>query len=166
MKHRRMGTLLPLFSSLALSSACEFSGTMQQADEAEPPGAIVDAEQSIRAAGAAFSEAFESGDTTSLGELYTEDALLLAPGDTVRGRAAIRRWFRPRDGARRFDHALEVADLHVEGDIAIDRGRWVQTLHDEQADPHTASGVYLVVWRRGIDGRWRMQFDMWHAPYE
>lgn len=125
-----------------------------------------DDEASIRDAAAAFSAAFETGDTTSLGNLYTEDALLLAPGDTVRGRTAIRRYFRPREGGRPFDHQLIADDLQVHGDVAIDRGRWIQEFELEDGGTNRFSGVYLVVWRRGADGRWRMSYDMWHAPYE
>jgi len=125
-----------------------------------------DDETSIRQAAAAFSAAFEAGDTTSLGNLYTEDALLLAPGDTVRGRTAIRRYFRPREGGRPFDHQLIADDLQVHGDVAIDRGRWIQEFELDDGGTNRFSGVYLVVWRRGADGRWRMSYDMWHAPYE
>ena len=124
-------------------------------------------EAAIRAAGAAFSRAFEAGDTTALGGLYTEDALLLAPGDTVRGRAAIRRWFRPREGGNQFTHQLIVDDLSITGDVAVDRGRWVQAFPGEDGEaPRETSGVYLVIWRRGPDGAWRMKYDMWHAPYD
>lgn len=152
-------------------ASCEFSAAEESsADDpaASSPAAnpSAEAEASIRAAAAAFSDAFERGDTLTLGNLYTEDALLLAPSDTVRGRAAIRRWFRPRDGGRRFEHRLVADDLRVHGNVAIDRGRWIQEFALEDGGTSRASGVYLVVWRRGADDRWRMAYDMWHAPYE
>ena len=153
-------------------TGCEFApaGEASSENEGEPQAVAamqsVDDETSIRQAAAAFSAAFEAGDTTSLGNLYTEDALLLAPGDTVRGRTAIRRYFRPREGGRPFDHQLIADDLQVHGDVAVDRGRWIQEFDLEDGGTSRSSGVYLVVWRRAADGRWRMSYDMWHAPYE
>ena len=155
------------------AAGCEFYDTESvrtRADSARaaasPSPAGEDDETAIRAAAAAFSEYFETGDTASLGRLYTEDALLLTPSDTVRGRGAIRRWFRPRQGGNRFEHSLETDDLTILGDVAIDRGRWSQTFTDEAGETRTVSGVYLVTWRRGADGGWRMEYDMWHAPYD
>jgi len=152
-------------------AGCEFVPSDETASEeaalpVEETGERTDAASSIRDAAAAFSAAFEAGDTTALGELYTENALLLAPGDTIRGRVAIRRYFRPREGGRPFDHQLVADDLEIHGDVAVDRGRWIQTFQLEDGGADSASGVYLVIWRRGADGRWRMSYDMWHDPYE
>ena len=157
--------------AVLLVTGCEFyradagQAGERTADGADPASEASD-EAAIRAAAAAFSEAFEQGDTVALGQLYTPNALLLAPSDTVRGRADIRRWFRPREGGNRFEHALETADLDIYGDVAIDRGHWSQTFTGEDGTERTVSGVYLVTWRRGADGRWRMEYDMWHAPYD
>jgi uncharacterized protein (TIGR02246 family) len=142
--------------------ACEFSAVPAEGTAPDRQ----DAEADLRAAAAAFSAAFEAGDTTALGELYTADALLLAPGDTVRGRAAIRRWFAPREGGNRFDHSLTADAIDIHGNLAIDRGWWTQAIDRDDGTTSVASGVYLVIWRREADGRWRMAYDMWHAPYD
>lgn len=149
--------------SVLLLGACQFSSVPDETTSAPAKG---DAEAAIREAASSFSAAFETGDTTTLGELYTTDALLLAPNDTVRGRPAIRRWFAPRDGRNPFDHTLTADAIEVRGDIAIDRGWWTQELRREDGTINGSSGVYLVIWRRGSDGRWRMSYDMWHAPYD
>lgn len=163
-----LAATLPLVSLTGCDYAPSGSAPPESKDSSRAAAATQSAEDeaSIRHAATAFSAAFETGDTTSLGNLYTEDALLLAPGDTVRGRTAIRRYFRPREGGRPFDHQLIADDLQVHGDVAIDRGRWIQEFELEDGGTNRFSGVYLVVWRRGADGRWRMSYDMWHAPYE
>ncbi|MGI9039357.1 MAG: YybH family protein [Gemmatimonadota bacterium] len=175
-----MKVFLVAATSALLVGACQFSSVPADGTTADSvsPGAstspstptsttaTVDAEAAIRGAAAAFSAAFEAGDTTALGELYTTDALLLAPNDTVRGRAAIRRWFAPREGRNPFDHTLTADALEVRGDVAIDRGWWTQEFRREDGTTNGSSGVYLVIWRRGSDGRWRMSYDMWHAPYD
>lgn len=148
-------------SLVLLAGACQFSPIPE---DGTTPAA--DAEAAILDAAAAFSAAFEAGDTTALGDLYTSDALLLAPNDTVRGRAAIRRWFAPREGGDPFDHTLTTDAIDVRGNIAIDRGWWTQEFRREDGTTNASSGVYLVIWRRGADDRWRMSYDMWHAPYD
>lgn len=171
MKRKVLCSLLVAVLPVAAVAGCEFapSGDAASGAAAIPADGTIqraDAASSIRDAAAAFSAAFEAGDTTALGELYTEHALLLAPGDTIRGRDAIRRYFRPREGRRPFDHQLIADDLEVHGDVAIDRGRWIQEFQLEDGGASRTSGVYLVIWRRGADDRWRMSYDMWHAPYE
>lgn len=166
-----LSSLVAAMLPVVAIAGCEFAPSGETASEeaalpVEETGELAVAVSSIRDAAAAFSTAFEAGDTTALGELYTENALLLAPGDTIRGRTAIRRYFRPREGGRPFDHQLVADDLEVHGDVAIDRGRWIQEFQLEDGGADRASGVYLVIWRRGTDDRWRMSYDMWHAPYE
>jgi uncharacterized protein (TIGR02246 family) len=170
MKHPGLLCLLASTLPLVFLTGCDFSPADAPSEVDEPQAVATtqtaDDETSIRHAAAAFSAAFEAGDTTSLGNLYTDDALLLAPGDTIRGRTAIRRYFRPREGGRPFEHQLIADELQVHGDVAIDRGRWIQEFELENGGTNRFSGVYLVVWHRGADGRWRMSYDMWHAPYE
>lgn len=130
------------------------------------PSSIAHAADSaaIAAASRAFSDAYVGGDTARLADLYTDDALVLPPGQTVQGRGAIQRYFGP--GPRRVNlaHAMTSERLDVQGDIATDVGEWSNTWRIGDEDAQTASGRYLVVWRRGPDGRWRMVYDMWHRP--
>lgn len=121
-------------------------------------------EAAIRAASRAFSDAYVTGDLTTLGELYTEDGLALPPGRAVQGREAVRSYFAPGPNRVNLAHAMESERLEVLGDVATDVGMWTNTWRIGDGDPQTATGRYLVVWRRGYDGRWRMQYDMWHRP--
>jgi len=41
---------------------------------------------------------------------------------------------------------------------------WSNTWRRGGEAPQSAEGRYLVVWRRGSDGRWRIEYDMWHRP--
>lgn len=108
----------------------------------------------------AFSRAFVEGDTVTLASLYTSDALLLPATRDIRGNRSGARWFYAPPGRRPADHFLRAESIEIEGDVAIDVGHWNQV----SARGDTATGRYLVVWRRGGDGRWRMAYDMWHPP--
>lgn len=120
--------------------------------------------EQIAAASHAFSEAYLAGDTATIRELYTEDAVLLPPDREVRGRDAITRYFAPVPRRENVSHAMESSDLRIYDDTAIDAGTWHNTVRVDGGPEREASGRYLVVWRRGDDGRWRIEYDAWHRP--
>jgi uncharacterized protein (TIGR02246 family) len=122
------------------------------------------AAQEISVASRAFSAAYVRGDTTALADLYTEDALLLPPGREVRGRANVALFFAPIPDRQNLSHAMESEELEITGAVAVDVGTWQNTWRIGKAAEQSASGRYLVVWRRGEDGRWRIAYDMWHRP--
>lgn len=123
-----------------------------------------DAAGSIAAASASFSRAYMAGDTATIRALYTEDGMLLPPERTVEGRDAITRYFAPGSRRENTHHAMVSERLEVTGDVAVDVGTWHNRWRIDGGEERTASGAYLVVWRRGADGRWRIQYDAWHRP--
>lgn len=143
-----------------LVTLCLASGPVWADSPRNPPAD----EAAIAAASEAFSAAYVRGDTLAIGAFYTEDAVLLPPGRRVTGRANIARYFAPRQGRANVNHTLVCTELRVEGDMAVDVGTWHNTWRSGEEEAQTASGNYLVVWRRGTDDTWRMAYDMWHRP--
>ena len=120
-------------------------------------------EASIREAGAAFSRAYMSGDTATVRSLYTHDAELFPPDRTIRGRDAIARYFAPVDGRVIVGHRMATESLDIRGDVAVEVGTWHQTSRRDGASENAeARGGYLIEWRKGLDGEWRIRRDMWH----
>lgn len=109
-----------------------------------------------------FSAAYVAGDVDTLVSIYTEDGVA-APGgrDFVRGQEALRRLWTLPEGRVVTQHRATPSELHVDGDLAYDWG-----YYEGAAGPPDAqqpfSGKYLIVWRRGPDGVWRMAHDMWN----
>lgn len=128
--------------------------------------ALGDDRRQIEAAGRAFSSAYVAGDTASLRDLYTVDAVLLPPEREIRGRDGVGRYFAPSPRSRNLAHALRSDEVRIFGETAVDIGEWSNTWQVGENAPREASGRYLVVWRKGSDGRWRMAYDMWHRPVE
>ena len=162
-RRRKRGVFLGtgITRSVCIAALCVLlAGGRLAAGEAQTS---VDQERIARTS-RAFSQAYVSGDLEALSALYTEDALLLPPNRDVRGRQAIRAYFTPGPGRRQVAHATTSSELRVDGDTAIDVGTWTSTWQRHGEEPQTSSGRYLVVWKRGADGAWRMQYDMWHRP--
>ena len=103
-----------------------------------------------------------TGDPAVFEELLADDAVIQAPGmPAIEGREACLHFVREVLAGL---HALyerqvlcESAELLVEGDVAIDRGRFSQTLTPRDgAHPSDEEGHYLWMYRRQPDGAWRL----------
>ena len=123
-----------------------------------------DARAAIESASRAFSAAYVAGDTAAIRQLYTEDAVLLPPGAEIRGRDGIARYFAPGPRRTNLTHAMRSDAIRVTGATAVDIGTWTNVWTIDGGPRQEASGQYLVVWRRDNDGRWRIEYDMWHRP--
>lgn len=122
------------------------------------------AKSSIEAASAAFEEAYNSGDAAALAALYTEDAVLLPP-DVVRmdGRHAVQNFMQ---GAMDSgpgpleDLRLETLEVEDSGDLASEVGKF--TVLGQDGAP-AGTGKYIVVWKKGSDGTWRLHRHIWNS---
>jgi tRNA-Thr(GGU) m(6)t(6)A37 methyltransferase TsaA len=103
-----------------------------------------------------------TGDPAVFEELLAEDAVIQAPGmPAIEGREACLQFVRE---VLTGLHALyerqvlcESAELLVQGDLAIDRGRFSQTLSPRDgAHPSDEEGHYLWMYRRQPGATWRL----------
>ena len=119
-------------------------------------------ESEIRVAEEALQQALESPDPTAWVYHYTEDAIFVSPaGPAVQGRAAL------LDMARTM-HRLSsvlITPLRTEtsGSMAsvYARGSWVSGAHT--GAPATTNIRAIIVWRKELDGRWRVAQELLHA---
>ena len=128
--------------------------------------AAEDVRQAIEQVNARFVEAFKAGDAAAISSLYTETAKMLPPDATeVVGREAIRMLWQGAidDGVK--DLTLKAIDVEACGDLAYEVGSFSIRVPAENDAMTTAGGKYLVIWKRGADGRWRLHVDTWNdAP--
>lgn len=126
------------------------------------PAVAQSAKASIEAASVAFEEAYNSGDAAALAALYTEDAMLLPP-DVVRmdGRQAVQNFLQgAMDSGPLEDLRLETLEVEDSGDLASEVGKF--TVLGRDGAP-AGTGKYIVVWKKGSDGTWRLHRHIWNS---
>ncbi|HEX8393884.1 MAG TPA: SgcJ/EcaC family oxidoreductase [Longimicrobium sp.] len=120
---------------------------------AASPAAGSAAMDSLRAA---FVRAYQARDAAALAALYADSATLVGTsGVVVRGREAIRDGYHRSLGTLQ-DFAMEAEASAQEGALAYERGVYSQNIVAPGRAPQRVLGTYLLVARRGADGRWRI----------
>lgn len=126
--------------------------------------AAADARVDIEAALASFAEAFNGGDGAGVAALYTEDAALLPPGEArVDGREAIQAFWQGAIDAGLSAITLEAVEVEEAGDLAFEVGKFTLQAPGEGDQKTTVFGKYIVVWKKGDDGAWRLYRDIWNT---
>ena len=124
-----------------------------------PARAADDTEQAIRSQLDRFEEAFNAGKGSEVGAFYTEDAIAFPPGSPrVEGREAIGKlWQSVIDsGAKNLElEALEIGPGPEKTAYEVGRVKLATS-----GGP--AEGKYIVIWKQGDDGVWRLHRDIWN----
>jgi uncharacterized protein (TIGR02246 family) len=132
------------------------------------PAAANDVRQAIEQVNSQFVEAFKAGDAATIASLYTDTAKLLPPDATeIAGHDAIQNLWQSwiDDGLK--DLTLEAMEVESSGDLAYEVGVFSLQVPAENNAMVTATGNYVVVWKRGEDDNWRLHVDTWNdAPTE
>jgi len=111
----------------------------------------------------AFSAAYVRGDFAGIAAMYTPDAQLLPSRGPVTGRDSIQRYFTYGPNTKLLSHRLEMTSLVVHGDMAAEAGKYTIVQQRGAAPATTTLGHYMLVWLRQRDGKWLIQYDMWHT---
>ncbi|UCC83675.1 MAG: DUF4440 domain-containing protein [Gemmatimonadota bacterium] len=93
-------------------------------------------------------------------DLYTEDAVELL-ATAVEGKNAIReRWAGFADELAFTDSELNIREIIGMGDTAY---AWVSyaNRYETDGEPWVQSGSWMVLFRRGPDGSWRLHRNLW-----
>ncbi len=115
-----------------------------------------------------FAAALNAKDAKAAAALYTEDAVLIPPGEPlVRGRAAIEEYWRgaiESGGVR--DVSVETMDALSSGSLGYETGSFVLTANGPNGEALIDRGRYIEVLRREPDGRWLSTHGIWNASPE
>lgn len=136
------------------------------ASTANAQSAKSSADKAFDAVYAKFTEGYKLANPALVADLYTRDAFYLQPGhDIERGHEHVLKAFsflssfakRPGGGP---SIGFRIVDRQVSGDLAWDIGYY---LMNSDGKPITSDdspdGKFIVLWKRGTDGQWRIFAD-------
>ena len=114
----------------------------------------------IEAQDKVFMDAFARGDASAIGQLYTQDAVLLPPhSGSLTGPAAATAFWQGALDMGLKSATLKTVSVDVCGDAAVEIGEYSLGVEGGQQVDH---GKYLVVWKQE-DGSWKLHQDIWNT---
>ncbi len=120
--------------------------------------------QVLTARANAFSQAYMDGDATAMTAIYTEDAAIFPTNSNViRGKEAIQQYWTLPAGRSITNHKLTPQEVVVSDSMASDYGVYEVSGINGETAWGPVGGKYVVVWKLGKDGIWRMYLDMWNS---
>jgi len=124
------------------------------------PAALRDA---IQAREKEWSAAYLAGNAAGVAALYTEDGATVPPsGDWFRGRDGITKTMQAQFDTVAVTAREDITDEVIPaGEYAVEIGHYsYQGTSKTDKSPRSASGRYMVLWRKDADGVWRLHRDI------
>ncbi|HKO18464.1 MAG TPA: SgcJ/EcaC family oxidoreductase [Acidobacteriaceae bacterium] len=119
--------------------------------------------QAIRDNEKQWNQHFVSKDVSKLAGHYTDDAVLMTPGEeTASGKSAIQKRIEDlvKDPAFSLRFQSSTVDVANSGDLGYSRGTYTMTMTDPKTKkPMTDHGGYVTEYRKQSDGTWKAVAD-------
>ena len=115
-------------------------------------------ERAIRGVIETWMTATKAGDTATVLDLMTDDALFITPGREPFDKDAFAAASADMKGMD-IDGSSEIVELKVFGDWAFARSRLIVTMTMPGRPPMRRSGYTLTLFQKGADGKWRLTRD-------
>lgn len=109
---------------------------------------------------AAYNEAFDRGDAAGCAAFFTEDVLLMEPGEPMtRGRKAFEDAYRSRmEASTGGTHSNALVEYGVDGDLAYQVGTFAISGSDSPEQ-----GKFVNVLKRQADGTWKVAVSIFNG---
>jgi uncharacterized protein (TIGR02246 family) len=127
-----------------------------------PPDTRAADEAALRALIKDWSAAAQAKDAAKFVSVYADDAVVMMAGaPDIRGLAAIREGIPAmmQDSAFALSFEADRVEVARSGDLAYETGSYAMTMTGPNKKPATETGHYVVVWRKGTDGVWKVVVD-------
>jgi uncharacterized protein (TIGR02246 family) len=146
-----------------LAAALAVTACMHQAPApSAPPDTRAADEAALRGLIKEWSAAAQAKDAAKFVSVYADDAVvMLAGAPDIRGIAAIREGIphMMQDPAFALSFEADTVVVARSGDLAYETGSYSMTTTGPDTKPATEKGHYVVVWRKGADGAWKVVVD-------
>jgi len=126
----------------------------------------MDSEGQIRQVAEQWVAASVKGDLQAIGDLMTDDIVLLPPNDTPKiGRDQCIGWMAPFQGKYSISESLQSREIRVSGDIAYEWALFQETFTPKTPSPETPTieldAKVLRIYHRQPDGSWKIARASW-----
>jgi uncharacterized protein (TIGR02246 family) len=157
-------TLNALGRAASLAAALAFAACTQRPAPAPsaPPDTRAADEAALRALIKDWSAAAQAKDAGKFVSIYADDAVVMMAGaPDIEGLAAIREGIPAmmQDPAFALSFEADRVEVARSGDLAYETGSYSMTMTGPDKKPATEKGHYVVVWRKGADGAWKVVVD-------
>ena len=133
-------------------------------EEAAPAMDMAQVREAIVANNLKLGEAIRMGDAAALAALYTDEAKLLPPNsETIVGRQGIEAFWGGGIQMGIKDVVLTTVDVIEMGEMVCEIGEYKLTIQPEGMDAMEDNGKYLVIWKKAMDGSWKLHIDIWNT---
>ncbi len=113
-----------------------------------------------------FMEDVNRGDAAAGAAAYTDDAILMPPNHSpLEGKRAIEKYLAKLGSQlQATNFQLCILEVDVQGDTTIVRGTYSSSFTVPGTDtPIEDLGKTLNVWKRQVDGSWKLHRDIWNS---
>ena len=111
-----------------------------------------------------WAQAAGTRDVERIVSYWTDDAVILAPGEPpVEGKPAIRQFVGASLQVPGFAITWTPMKAEVSGDLGYTTGTNAVTVPKPEGGTTTIAGRYVTVWRKSADGKWRCVVDSWNS---
>ena len=157
-----VGVAMAVVVMLALAQGC---GYQQAPAPAKPTVDLAAEEKAIRAEATAWGVALKAKDLDKTLSYYAAESCILPD----RGARVSTPEERRKLWAGVFKEPVELASIETtdvtishHGDLAYEAGKFTQSMKVKKGKTTTASGKYLVVWKKQADEKWKAVADIWN----
>jgi uncharacterized protein (TIGR02246 family) len=163
MPHKRLILPAAIFA-MAFTTSCYRAGEKdaQTQRQQEIQQARAADEASIRAASAAWSQAATAKDLDRTVSFYADDALQFPnKAPATKGKENIRKNWAPLLAAPGPGLSWQTGSIEVasSGELAYETGTYAFVTTDKKGKSNDEKGKFVVVWKKQIDGSWKVVVD-------
>jgi len=113
-----------------------------------------------------FYAAVNAGDQAAHAALFTNDAWMLSDDWHISRGEALKTSIRDRTGWVFRLKDVERLEYGISGDLGYTVNQYYYTYHKQDAQPEWHRTKNVHIWKRQIDGAWRLHVDIWNSTPE
>jgi len=123
-------------------------------------------EDEFLAAVDAFYVAVNAGDQSAHAALFTDNAWMLSDSWHISRGEALKASIRDRIGWVFRLKDIERLEYGVSGDLGYTVNQYYYTWHEQDSEPEWHKTKNVHIWKRQVDGSWRLHVDIWNSTPE